>query len=53
MEVRTKCWSENFMDNIQIDFKEIVCEGFCWIHMAEGSGKWKSVVNMVMNVRYL
>jgi hypothetical protein len=40
-------------DNIEMDFKEIAWEGMDEINLAEDTGKWRGVVNMVMEFEVL
>jgi hypothetical protein len=39
------------VDNIKMDFREIVWGGVDWIHLAQNRDRWKALVNMVMNFR--
>jgi hypothetical protein len=36
-------------DNIRMDLKEMIWEGVDWIDLAQDRGKWRAVVNTVMN----
>jgi len=36
-------------DNITMHLEEAGWEGVDWIHMAQDGGKWKDLVNMVVN----
>jgi hypothetical protein len=38
-------------DNINIDLQEMGCEGMEWIDMAQDRGRWRALVNAVMNLR--
>jgi hypothetical protein len=38
-------------DNIKKDFQELGCEDMDWIGMAQGGGRWRALVNAVMNLR--
>jgi hypothetical protein len=38
-------------DNIKMDFRELRCEGMDWIELAEDRGKWRALVNAVMNLQ--
>jgi hypothetical protein len=33
--------------NIKTDFKEVLCEGVDWIHLAHDSDQWRALVNTV------
>jgi hypothetical protein len=39
------------VDNIKIDFREIGLGGMDWIDLAQGMDNWRSLVNMLMNLR--
>jgi hypothetical protein len=38
-------------DNIEIDLRKIGWDGMDWIDLAQDRGKWRALVNMVMNLR--
>jgi hypothetical protein len=38
-------------DNIEMDIQEVGYEGMDWIHLAENRGRWRTVVNAVINLR--
>jgi hypothetical protein len=38
-------------DNIQTDLREIGCGGVDWIDVAQDRGRWRALVNTVMNLR--
>jgi hypothetical protein len=38
-------------DNIKTDVKEIVCEDFDWIQLAQKVAQWRALVNTVMILR--
>jgi hypothetical protein len=38
-------------DNIKIDIQEVGCGGMGWVVLAQGRGRWRALLNMVMNVR--
>jgi hypothetical protein len=40
-------------DNIEMDVKEVGCEGMDWIDLAKDRDRWRALVNAVMNVRFL
>jgi hypothetical protein len=39
------------MDNIKMDFREIVWDGMDWIDLAQDRDLWRALVNTVMNLR--
>jgi hypothetical protein len=38
-------------DNIQMDLREVEWEGIDWIDLAQDRGRWRALVNTVMNLR--
>jgi len=38
-------------DNIKMDLQEVVCVGVDWIEFAQDRGRWRILVNVVMNLR--
>jgi len=38
-------------DNIRMEFKEVACVGMDWIELAQDMGRWRALVNAVMNSR--
>jgi hypothetical protein len=38
-------------NNIRIDVREIVSEGFDWIHVTQDRDQWRAVVKTVMKLR--
>jgi hypothetical protein len=38
-------------DNIKIDLTEIWWGSVDWIHLAQGRGQWRDLVNKLMNLR--
>jgi hypothetical protein len=38
-------------DNIEMDLQEVGREGMDWIDLAQNGGRWRAVVNAVMNLR--
>jgi hypothetical protein len=41
------------VDSIQIDLREIGCDGMDWIELARDRDQWRAVVNTVMNLRVI
>jgi hypothetical protein len=37
-------------DNIKMDLQEMVCVGMDWIYLTEDRGRWRALVNEVMNL---
>jgi hypothetical protein len=37
--------------NIKIDFQEVGCGGMDWIKLAQDRGRWREILNAVMNLR--
>jgi hypothetical protein len=37
------------VDNIEMDLKEIGWDGMEWIDLAQDRGRWRALVDMVMN----
>jgi hypothetical protein len=37
------------VDNIKVDFREIVWGGMDWIDVAQDRNQWRALVDMVMN----
>jgi hypothetical protein len=40
-----------WVDNIEIDLREIGWDGRDWIHLAQDRDPWRALVNAVMNLR--
>jgi hypothetical protein len=40
-----------WVDNIEMDLREIGWEGLDWIDLAQDRGQWRALVNTVMNLR--
>ena len=38
-------------DGNEMDIKEVGCGGMDWIYLAEDMGRWRALVNAVMNLR--
>jgi hypothetical protein len=39
------------MDNIKMDLREIGWDGMDWIDLVQDRGRWRVLVNTVMNLR--
>jgi len=38
-------------DNIKINFQELGCVGMDWMELAQGTDRWRALVNAVMSLR--
>jgi len=38
-------------DNIKMNLQEVGCEGMDWSDVAQDRGRWRALVNAVMNLR--
>jgi hypothetical protein len=38
-------------DHIKMDFQEVGCGGVDWTEVAQDRDKWRTLVNVVMNIR--
>jgi hypothetical protein len=45
---RPRC---RWVDNIKIDFREIGWDEMDWIDLTQDRGRWRALVNTVMNLR--
>jgi hypothetical protein len=39
-------------DNIKMDLQEVKCGGVDWIGLAQDRGRWREIVNAVMNLKF-
>jgi hypothetical protein len=37
--------------DIEMDLEEVGCDGLDWIDLAQDRGRWRALVNMLMNLR--
>ena len=37
--------------NVKMDLKEVVCRDMDWMELAQVRGRWRALVNAVMNLR--
>jgi hypothetical protein len=35
-----------------MDLQEVECEGMDWIELAQDRGRWRGLVNVLMNLRF-
>jgi hypothetical protein len=40
-----------WVDNIRMDLQEVGCGYVCWIELAQGRDRWRTLVSAVMNLR--
>jgi hypothetical protein len=40
-----------WVNNIDVDLREIIWVGMNWIHLAQDRGQWQTLVNLVMSFR--
>jgi hypothetical protein len=40
-----------WVDNIRSDLQEVECGYMDWIGLAQGRGRWRTLVGAVMNIR--
>jgi hypothetical protein len=38
-------------DNIRMDLQDVGCRGMDWIELVQVSGRWRALVNAVINLR--
>jgi hypothetical protein len=39
-------------DNIKMELQEVGCGDMDWIEVAQGRGRWRTLVDAVMNLRF-
>ena len=42
---------QRWEDNIKMDLQEVGCGGMDWIELAQDRDRWRTLVNVVMNLR--
>ena len=50
MVTGTTCHKRRWEDNIKMDIQEVGCGGMDWIELAQGTDRWWTLVNAVMNL---
>jgi hypothetical protein len=43
-------WSK-WEDNIKMDLQEVECGGMDWMELAQDRNRWRTLVNVVMDIR--
>ena len=50
MDAARSTYGTHEQDNMNMDLRETVRQGVDGVHLAQGRGKWRAVVNTVMNL---
>ena len=50
-ETKIVTWNARCVDNIRMDLQEVGCGYMEWIGLAQDRDRWRTLVNVVMNLR--